>query len=268
VADKSFSLKRLPGFAGLAVLAFALLYLPILILVVQSFNAGSSQARWEGFSLHWYEMALANHEVRAAAWRSVWLAVVAGGLATLLATLAAMGTTRVGRFRGQTMIQALINQPLIVPEVVTGIALLIVIAWLKVQTGYAGMGYLVLAHTAACIPFAYFPVRARLETLDPALEQAADDLYASPLRAFLHVTLPLLMPGVVAGFMLGFVTSLDMVVITEFAKSAGQDTLPTYILGQLRRPVTPELNAIASLFLLLSLVLITAFFLLTRKRGP
>lgn len=199
--------------------------------------------------------------------RSLWLALVAAGIATALATLAALATTRVGRFPGQTLIYALINQPLMVPEIVTGIALLIFVAFLKVQTGYSGMGYMVAAHTAFCIPFAYLPIRARLETMDLTLETAAADLYATPVQTFTHVTLPLLVPGIVAGFMLGFVVSLDTVVITEFVKSAGQDTLPTYMLGQLRRSVTPEMNAIATLFLALSLVVVSVFFLITRKRG-
>lgn len=264
---RGFDVRRLPGFATIAVATLVLLYLPILILVTYSFNAGSSQSVWEGFSLRWYEAAFRNAQVREVSLRSLWLAAVAAGIATVLATLAALGTTRVGRFRGQTLIYALINQPLMVPEIVTGIALLIVVAAIKVQTGYTGMGYLVAAHTAFCIPFAYLPIRARLETLDPALEAAAADLYASPVQAFRHITLPLLVPGILAGFMLGFVISLDTVVITEFVKSAGQDTLPTYMLGQLRRVVTPEMNAIATLFLALSLVIVSAFFLITRVRG-
>ncbi len=266
MARTNYDVRRLPGFGGVAILTYLLLYLPILVLVIYSFNAGTSQSRWEGFSLRWYEAAFANAQVRDVSIRSLWLAVTAAGIATVLATLAALGTTRVGRFPGQTLIYALINQPLMVPEIVTGIALLILVAAIKVQTGYTGMGYLVIAHTAFCIPFAYLPIRARLETLDPALESAAADLYASPVQAFLHITLPLLVPGIAAGFMLGFVISLDTVVITEFVKSAGQDTLPTYMLGQLRRTVTPEMNAIATLFLALSLVIVTALFIITRRR--
>ncbi|TVP72840.1 MAG: ABC transporter permease [Rhodobacteraceae bacterium] len=267
VAEGRYSITRLPGFGLIAVLTFVMLYLPIIILVVYSFNSGVSQSRWEGFSLQWYQAAFNNAQVRDVSLRSLWLALAAASIATVLATLAALGTTRVGRFPGQTMIYALINQPLMVPEIVTGIALLIFVAAVKVQTGYTGMGYLVAAHTAFCIPFAYLPIRARLETLDPALESAAADLYASPVQAFRYVTLPLMVPGILAGFMLGFVISLDTVVITEFVKSAGQDTLPTYMLGQLRRAVTPEMNAIATLFLALSLVIVTAFFLITRTRG-
>lgn len=267
MARRNYDVRRLPGFGAVALATYVLLYLPILVLVIYSFNAGSSQSNWEGFSLRWYEAAFANTQVRDVSIRSLWLALMSAGMATVLATLAALGTTRVGRFPGQTMIYALINQPLMVPEIVTGIALLIVVAAVKVQTGYTGMAYLVIAHTAFCIPFAYLPIRARLETLDPALESAAADLYASPVQAFRYITLPLLVPGIAAGFMLGFVISLDTVVITEFVKSAGQDTLPTYMLGQLRRTVTPEMNAIATLFLGLSLLILTAFFLTTRKRG-
>jgi len=264
---RSFSVRRLPGFGVIAVATFVLLYLPILVLVLFSFNAGPSQSQWDGFSLQWYYAAFANQQVQDVSIRSLWLATVAAGVATMLAVPAALATTRVSRFPGQTMIYALINQPLMVPEIVTGIALLIVVAWIKVNTGYTGMAYLVAAHTAFCIPFAYLPIRARLETLDPTLETAAADLYANPFQAFRYITLPLLVPGIVAGFMLGFVISLDTVVITEFVKSAGQDTLPTYMLGQLRRVITPEMNAIATLFLALSLVFVTAFFLITRKRG-
>jgi len=264
---EGFDVHRLPGFASVAILTFVALYVPILILVAFSFNAGVSQAEWQGFSLQWYRAAFANEAVRDVSIRTLWLGLVSAGLATILATLAALGTTRVARFPGQTMIYALINQPLMVPEIVTGIALLIFVAAIKVQTGYTGMGYLVAAHTAFCIPFAYLPIRARLETLDPALESAAADLYATPVQAFRFITLPLLVPGIAAGFMLGFVISLDTVVITEFVKSAGQDTLPTYMLGQLRRTITPEMNAIATLFLALSLVIVTAFFLITRTRG-
>ncbi len=267
MVGRDFDVRRLPGFGLIAVLTVIMLYLPIVILVVFSFNAEQSQTQWGGFSLRWYEAALNNRQVVDVSLRSLWLALAAAAIATVLATMAALATTRVSRFPGQTMIYALINQPLMVPEIVTGIALLIFVAFLKVQTGYSGMGYLVVAHAAFCIPFAYLPIRARLETMDLTLERAAADLYATPLQTFRYVTLPLLVPGILAGFMLGFVVSLDTVVITEFVKSAGQDTLPTYMLGQLRRVVTPEMNAIATLFLALSLVIVTLFFMISRKRG-
>ena len=120
------------------------------------------------------------------------------------------------------------------------------------------------AHAAFCVPFAYLPIRARLESMDLSLERAAAGLYATPLKAFRYVTLPLLWPGILAGLMLAFVISLDDVVITEFVKSGGQDTLPTYMLGQIRRVVTPEMNAISTVFLLISLAIVTIFFFLSR----
>ena len=138
----------------------------------------------------------------------------------------------------------------------------------KAATGYQGLGYLIMAHTAFCIPFAYLPIRARLEDMDRTLETAAADLYATPWKAFRYVTLPLLGPGILAGAMLAFVISLDDVIITEFVKSAGQDTLATYMLGQFRRTLTPEVNAISTVLLALTLVLLTGVFLITRKRAP
>jgi spermidine/putrescine transport system permease protein len=180
--------------------------------------------------------------------------------------MAALGTTRRAAFKGQTFIYVMINQPLMVPEIVTAVALLIFFASIKVATGYQGLGYLILAHSAFCIPFAYLPIRARLEGMDFSLETAAADLYATPWQAFRHVTLPLLAPGMIAGAMLAFVVSLDDVVITEFVKSGGQDTLPTYMLGQIRRGVTPDVNAISTALLGVTVLLLTAFFLLTRNR--
>ena len=154
-----------------------------------------------------------------------------------------------------------------VPEIVTAVALLIFFSSVKLATGYTGLGYLILAHAAFCIPFAYLPIRARLEGMDLTLETAASDLYASPWQTFRHVTLPLLMPGVLAGAMLAFVTSLDDVVITEFIKSPGQDTLPTYMLGQLRRQMKPDVNALSALLLAVTLLLLAGVYLLTRKRA-
>jgi len=257
----------MPGFVAIAIATFLVLYAPIVTLVVYSFNSGMSVALWEGFSWRWYQAAMQNQQIQDAAVRSVIVASFASVFATVLATMAALGTTRVRAFRGQTAIYALINQPLMVPEIVTGVALLIVFATVKQATGYSGLGYLVLAHTAFCIPFAYLPIRARLEGLDRSLETAAADLYATPWRAFRRVTLPLMMPGIVAGGMLAFVISLDDVVITEFVKSAGQDTLPTYMLGQLRRAVTPEINAISTVLLFISVAIVSAFFVLNRKKA-
>ncbi len=266
MAERSFEVARLPGFATIAIAAFVILYLPIVTLVVYSFNAGSSVAVWEGFSLHWYADAWKNDAVKSATVRSLIIAVSAAAIATTVATMAALGTTRRRAFKGQTFIYVAINQPLMVPEIVTAVALLIFFGIIKTWTGYQGLGYLIAAHAAFCIPFAYLPIRARLEGMDLSLETAAADLYATPWQAFRRVTLPLLAPGIMAGAMLSFVISLDDVVITEFVKSGGQDTLPTYMLGQMRRAISPEVNAISTALLALTIVLLTAFFLLTRQK--
>lgn len=266
MSDRRFSISRLPGFNTIAILVFVALYLPIIVLVIYSFNAGKSISNWEGFSLRWYAVAWLNDDVKDATLRSLYLALAAAVISTAAATAAALGTTRRRAFRGQTFIYVMINQPLMVPEIVTAVALLIFFAAIKQATGYQGMGYLIAAHAAFCIPFAYLPIRARLEGMDLTLETAASDLYASDWQVFRHVTLPILLPGILAGMMLAFVTSLDDVVITVFIKSAGQDTLPTYMLGQIRRQVTGEINAISSVLLALTVSLLTLFFLLTRKK--
>ncbi|MCM2475124.1 ABC transporter permease [Agrobacterium sp. a22-2] len=259
-----FDVRVQPGFATIAMLCFFILYLPIATLVVYAFNSGTSIAVWEGFSLRWFEAAWNNSQVIEASWRSVRIAAISAVIATAVATLAAIATTRTEAYRGLTFKYSFINMPLMVPEIVTAVALLIFFSRIKVATGYSGLGYLIMAHTAFCIPFAYLPIRARLENMDLSLERAAADLYATPFKVFRFVTLPLLWPGILAGLMLAFVISLDDVVITEFVKSAGQDTLPTYMLGQLRRAITPEMNAISTVFLLLSLLIVTIFFFLSR----
>lgn len=262
-----FDVKRQWGFATIAMVCFFLLYLPIVTLVIFAFNAGSSLAVWEGLSFKWFVAAWNNSAVQEAALRSLIIAGFAATIATAAATMAALATTRTEPYRGLTFKYAFINQPLMVPEIVTAVALLIVFARLKDWTGYSGLAYLIAAHTAFCIPFAYLPIRARLESMDLTLERAAADLYASPWNAFRRVTLPLLWPGILAGFMLAFVISLDDVVITEFVKSGGQDTLPTYMLGQLRRVITPEMNAISTVFLAISVMIVTLFFFISRKKA-
>lgn len=264
---RPFDVTSLPGFTTVAIITFILLYAPIVTLVIYSFNGSGSVNIWGGFSTQWYAIAAKNEAIQGAAVRSFIIAFWASLISTTVATLAALGTTRRGRFRGQTLIYVMINQPLMVPEIVTAVALLIFFSTIKIATGYTGLGYLIAAHSAFCVPFAYLPIRARLEGMDMSMEIAAADLYATPWQTFRYVTLPLLMPGVLAGAMLAFVISLDDVIITEFVKSAGQDTLPTYMLGQLRRALTPEVNAISTVLLGLTVVILTAFFLITRKRG-
>ena len=220
---------------------------------------------WEGFSLTWYVQASKNELVQEAAIRSVIIAVCASLIATSVATMAALGTTRTRPFKGQKLIFIMINQPLMVPEIVTAVALLIFFALLKNSPIIMAWVQLwPIQHFI--VPFAYLPIKARLDGMDLSMEIAASDLYAPPLVVFRRITLPLLWPGIMAGAMLAFVISLDDVIITEFVKTAGQDTLPTYMLGQLRRVITPEINAISTVLLAVSLIVVTVFFLFTRKR--
>lgn len=267
MADKSFEVSRLPGFASVAMVVFLVLYVPIFTLVIYSFNAGTTITQWQGWSVKWYFDAWENDAIQQAAVRSLVLATTAAVISTTVATMAALATTRRRKFKGQNLIYVAINQPLMVPEIVTAVALLIFFGVLKSWTGYQGLGYLILAHSAFCVPFAYLPIRARLEGMDLSLETAAADLYATPWQTFRRVTLPLLGPGIAAGAMLAFVISLDDVVITEFVKSAGQETLPTYMLGQLRREMTPEVNAISTALLALTVLLLIAFSLVNRKKN-
>lgn len=267
MADRAFDIRRLPGAATLAITCFVILYIPMVILVANAFNAGKVIGQWEGLSLHWFGQSLQNKAFLAAAKTSLLLATLAALIATITATMAALATTRSRGFRGEGTIQIVLNQPIMVPEIVLAIALLIIIAQIKQATGYSGLGYLVIAHSAFCIPFAYMPIRARLESMDLTLETAAADLYASRFYTFRKVTAPLLAPGILAGFMLAFVISLDDVVISDFLKSPGQDTLPTYLLGELKRNLTSEIYAISSLLLLISVLIVAGSWLLTRKKS-
>lgn len=238
------SVRRQRGFTPIALLCFVLLYLPIATMVIFAFNAGTTVGTLDGLSMRWFSTAWNNERIIDATIRSLTVALIAAPVATVAATMAALATTRTAAYRGLTFKVAFINQPLMIPEIVTAVALLVVFSRIKVWTGYTGIGYLIAAHIAFCIPFAFLPIRARLQTMD----------------------LSLLWPAILAGFMLAFVVSLDDVVITEFIKSAGQETLPTYMLGQLRRAVTPEMNAISTMFLALSIVIVTLFFFLSRKK--
>ena len=259
-------LRKQPGFDLIAWACIFFLYAPILVLIAFSFNANRSVVLWTEFSFRWYAEAFGNEGIRKATLVSFQVAGVATVFATIFATMAALATTRTAPYRGQTLAYAIINQPLMVPEIVTAVATLSFFAIIKRVTGVNGIGYLMLAHTVFCIPFAYMPIRARLEDMNLTLEQAAADLYAPPWQVFRRVTLPLLLPGIFAGAMLAFVVSLDDVIISLMVAGPGETTLPIYMLGQIRRGITPEINAVSTLLLGLSLVFVTLIFLSGRKR--
>ena len=266
-SDKGHDLKYQPGFSQIAWLCIVVLYAPIAVLVLFSFNENRSVTVWTEFSFDWYVKAWENEGIQSAALVSLEVALVAMVLSTIMATMAALVTTRTAAYKGLNFSVAIINQPLMVPEVVTAVATLIFFAIIKQITGIHGIGYLIAAHTAFCIPFAYMPIRARLEDMDLSLEQAAADLYAPPFKVFRRVTLPLMLPGIFAGAMLAFIVSLDDVVITVFVAGPGETTLPIYILGQIRRGVTPEINAVSTVFLLISVILVAFIFWFGKRKN-
>ncbi len=260
-------LKKQGGFGTIALLCVAFLYAPIVVLMVFSFNGIKSTAHLEGFSFEWYGAAFRNEEMQHAAWISLQVALVATVVATAVATCAAVVTTRTRAWRGMTGSYMVINLPLMVPEIVTAIATLIFFALVGNALGMQiGIIKLMLAHTVFCIPFAYMPIRARLEDMDRTLEQAAADLYAKPWQAFRRVTLPLLMPGIIAGAMLAFVVSFDDFTISQLVAGPGETPLPVYIYTSIRRGITPEINALSTLILAASILLVTLSFLVSRSR--
>ncbi len=253
-----------PGFGPWTLVFFIFLYAPIGILVAYSFNAGRFAMIWEGFSFAWYGAVMANDDIRLAAINSLIVAAAAAPLATLIAIFAALALVRGGEFRGRALSGGLVVLPLLVPEIVTAVATLIFFTQIGLKLG---LGNIIIAHTVFCIPFAFMPIRAALEGMDPALEQAACDLHATPAQAFRHITLPQLAPGILSGFMLAFVISIDDFIITLMVAGAGSTTLPVYIYSMIRQGVTPEVNAVSTLLLLVSIFFVTAYWLVSRRRG-
>ena len=263
----AIDLKAQPGFRAVAYICVFLLYAPILTLMIYSLNSGDIISSFEGVSGHWYKSAIFNEEFHSAAKNTMTITSVATILSTIMATLAAIGTTRVKAWRGMAAAFMVINLPLMVPEIITAVATLSFFALLAGMFGLNfGIGNLILAHTVFCIPFAYLPIRARLEDMDLTLENAAADLYATPWNAFKRVTLPLLFPGIMSGAALAFITSFDDFTITQLVAGPGQTTLPLYIWTQLRRPMTPEINAISTIMLLVSIGFVALSFVIARRR--
>ena len=263
----SADLKEQPGFRAAALACLFLLYAPILILMIFSFNAGNAITRFEGFGGHWYVSAIVNEEFHSAAKNTLTITISATILSTIVATLAAVGTTRVKPWPGLPAAFMVINLPLMVPEIITAVATLSFFALLAGLFNLNfGIGNLILAHTVFCIPFAYMPIRARLEDMDMTLENAAADLYATPWQAFRRVTLPLLVPGIMSGTALAFIVSFDDFTITQLVAGPGQTTLPLFIWNQIRRPLTPEINAISTILLMVSIGFVAVSFLIARKR--
>jgi len=244
-------------------LGLAFLYLPILLLVIYSFNASKLVTVWGGFSTQWYVELFRNQSLLDAAWVTLRVGLISATVATVLGTLAAISLVRHGRFRGRTLFSGMIYAPLVMPDVITGLSLLL----LFVAVDFArGFWTIVLAHITFSMCFVAVVVQSRLVTFDRSLEEAALDLGCPPLKTFLVVTLPLIAPAVIAGWMLAFTLSLDDLVIASFTTGPGATTLPMKIYSQVRLGVTPEINAVSTILIGLVAFGVIAASLITKRR--
>lgn len=261
-------MRRGPSAFNIAaiVLGMGFLYLPIVLLVIYSFNESRLVTVWGGFSTRWYVSLFQNEQLLAAAWVTLRVAFVSATLATILGTLAALGLVRAGRFRGRTLFSSMTYAPLVMPEVILGLSLLL----LFVSVGVArGFWTVMIAHTTLTLCYATVVVQARLVSFDEALEEAARDLGAPPWKAFALVTLPNIAPAVAAAWMLAFTLSLDDLVIASFTSGPGATTLPIRIYSAVRLGVSPEINAISTLLIgLVATGVIAVYLLNMRRRTP
>jgi len=251
-------------------LGLLFLYVPLALLVLGSFNANRLVTVWSGFSTRWYGTLLDNEALLAAAGLSLIVAAASATLAVLAGTLLAFVLARRGSFRGRTVLGLLGTAPLVMPEVILGLSLLLLFTGMEDVLGWPrgrGLVTLVLAHASFTAAFVTVVVQARLAGMDPQLEEAARDLGATPWRGFRDVTLPLILPGVVAGWLLAFTLSLDDVVIASFTSGPGGSTLPLLIWSKVRLGLSPEINALASLLMLVVMLsLLLSAWLFSRFR--
>jgi spermidine/putrescine transport system permease protein len=232
-----------------ALVGYAFLYIPLVIVVVYSFNDSRLNAEWVGFTFDWYDRLFHNQEMLAAAGNSLLIALTASAVSTVLGTMAGVAMYRYPA----RLLQILVLAPIAIPEILMGVSLLIFFVLLNFTLGLVSVA---LAHIAFCIGFVAIVVRARLAGMDESLTEAARDCGATPWNAFRYVTLPLIMPGVIAGALMAFTLSIDDFVITFFTAGAGTVTLPLQIYSMIKIAVTPEVNAVSTLLMLLTLALI------------
>ena len=242
-------------------LGFAFLYIPIIILIVYSFNASRLVTVWGGFSTQWYAAMWANQGLMDAAWVTARVGLLSATLGTVLGTLAALALVRYARFPGRMAFSGMIYAPLVMPEVITGLSLLLLFVALNIDRGFWTV---TIAHTTFTMCYVAIVVQSRLLTFDRSLEEVALDLGCPPVKTFFKVTLPLIMPAVAAGWMLAFTLSLDDLVIASFTTGPGSATLPIRIYSEVRLGVKPEINAICTLIVGFIAVLIILASLATK----
>jgi len=235
-----------------ALIGFGFLYAPIVSLIVFSFNESRLVTVWAGFSTRWYVALFTDRQILNAAWVSLKIAFASATIATILGTLAALVLTRFGRFRGRLLLTGMATAPLVMPEVITGLSLLLLFVSMEFTFGWpAGRGLMtvIIAHSTFCLAFVAVIAQSRLRDMDESLEEAARDLGAGPVRVFFDVTLPVISPALVAGWLLAFTLSLDDLVIASFVSGPGASTLPMVIFSKVRLGVSPDVNALATIII-------------------
>jgi putrescine transport system permease protein len=250
---------------------YAFLYVPVLLLIVYSFNESRLVTVWSGFSTKWYGELLRNRQLLDAAWLSVRIAAVNATFAVILGTLAANALVRHGRFRGRAGFELLLTAPLVMPDVIIGLSLLLLFVAMQQTIGWpSGRGFttITIAHITFSMAYVAVVVRARLAQMDRSLEEAAMDLGARPLTVYLSITLPLIAPALLSGWLLAFTLSLDDLVIASFVAGPGSTTLPMVVYASVRMGVSPQINALATIIVaLVSLAVIVAGISLRRRKG-
>ena len=246
------------------VFGFAFLYVPILILVVYSFNASKLVTVWGGFSTRWYVELVHDQAIIDAAWVTIRVGILSASFATVLGTMAALVLDRYRKFHGRALFSGMVYAPLVMPEVITGLSLLLLFVAIGFDRGFWAV---VIAHTTLTMCFVAVVVQSRLVTLDRSLEEAALDLGCPPVKTFFKITLPLILPAVISGWMLAFTLSLDDLVIASFTSGPGSTTLPMRIYSQVRLGVSPEINAVSTLLIgLVATGVIAVYLFQMRKR--
>jgi len=254
---------------SIAAFGYAFLYVPILSVIVYSFNDSRLVTLWGGASLRWYRSLLHNGDILAAATLSLEIAVISATAATALGTLAGLALNRLGRFRGRTLMTGMITSPLVMPEIITGISLLFLFISLAHWIGWPaqrGAVTIAISHITFSMAYVAVVVRSRLGSLDQSLEEAAMDLGGRPVRVFFDITVPMIAPAMISGWLLAFTLSLDDVVISSFVSGPGSTTLPMLIFSKVRLGVTPDINALATVIIVLvSMGVLTAAWI-TRQQ--
>lgn len=253
------------------IFGYAFLYIPLASVIFYSFNNSKLATVWGGFSTRWYGELFRNDQILDAAFLSLRIAATSATIATVLGTIAGLVLVRFGRFRGRTLFSGMITSPLVMPEVITGLSLLLLFVSMQQLIGWPGQrGFstITIAHSTFALAYVAVIVRSRLSAMDESLEEAAMDLGCGPLRVIFDITLPLIAPAMVAGWLLAFTLSLDDLVIASFVSGPGASTLPMYIFSKVKLGVTPDINALASLIILIvSIALIAAWAAMRRTQS-